>query len=113
MVFDKNITNEATRKSVICCEKLTLDADSVLDKLVDFVLTGLADKVPEHEAGEVCVKPLVPRNQLVVKVEDGHQALLLQDLVAFLELIHWRAPRESVYGVEELVSVLPVLNVAG
>ena len=76
-------------------------------------LTGLADKVPEHEAGKVCVKPLVPRNQLVVKVEDGHQALLLQDLVAFLELIHWRAPRGSVYGVEELVSVLPVLDVAG
>ena len=35
-------------------------------------------KFPEHEAGEVSVKPLVPRNQLVVEVEDGHQASLLQ-----------------------------------
>ena len=92
MVFDKNITDEATRKSVICCEELTLDADGVLDNFVDFVFAGLVDQVPEHEAGEVCVKPLVPRNQLVVKVEDGHQALLLKDPVAFLELIHWRVP---------------------
>ena len=122
IVFDRIITDEATRKSFICGEELTLDADGVLDNLVDFVLTGLADKVPEHEAGEVCVKPLVPRNQLVVKVEDGHQALLLQDLVAFLELIHWRVPTatssllwgwEGVNGIEELVSVLPDLDVAG
>ena len=113
IVFDKNITDEATRKSFICGEELTLNADGVLDNLVDFVLDGLVDQVLEHEAGEVCVKPLVPQNQLVVKVEDGHQDLVLQDPVAFLESIHWRVPRESVYGVEELVSVLPVLDVAG
>ena len=52
-------------------------------------MDGLVDQVPEHEAGEVCVKLLVPRNQLVVEVEDGHLASLFQDLVALLELIHW------------------------
>ena len=51
---------EATRKSFICGEELTLDADGVLDNFVDFVFAGLVDQVPEHEAGEFCVKPLVP-----------------------------------------------------
>ena len=77
IVFDKNITDEATRKSFICGEELTLNADGVLDNLVDFVLAGLVHQVPEHKVAEVCVKPLVPPNQLVVEVEDGHQALLL------------------------------------
>ena len=72
----KNITDEATRKGF--GQELALDANGVLDNLVDSVLDGLVDQVPEHEAGEVCVKPLVPRNQLVVEVEDGHPASLFR-----------------------------------
>ena len=64
-------------KGFICGEELALDADSVLDNLVDFILAGLVDQVPEHKVAKVCVKPLVPCNQLVVEVEDEHQALLL------------------------------------
>ena len=85
----KNITDEATRKSF--GQELALDANGVLDNLVDSVLDGIVDQVPEHEAGKVSVKPLVPRNQLVVEVEDGHPASLFQDPVALLELIHWSA----------------------
>ena len=49
-------------------EELALDVDSVLDNLVDPVLAGLVDQVPKHEAGEVCVELLVPREQLLVEV---------------------------------------------
>ena len=56
-------------------EELALDVDSVLDNLVDPVLAGLVDQVPKHEAGEVCVKLLVPREQLVVEVVVSDQAL--------------------------------------
>ena len=38
-VFDKPITDEATRMSF--CEELALDVDSVLDNIVDPVLAGL------------------------------------------------------------------------
>ena len=56
-------------------EELALDVDSVLDNLVDPVLAGLVDQVPKHEAGEVCVRLLVPREQLVVEVVVSDQAL--------------------------------------
>ena len=109
----KNITDEATRKSF--GQELALDANGVLDNLVDSVLDGLVDQVPEHEAGEVCV---LPRYQLVVEVEDGHPASLFQDPVALLELIHWSTHslyllhdwRDGLYGIEELVPLLPVLD---
>ena len=66
----KNITDEATRKSF--GQELALDANGVLDNLVDSVLDGLVDQVPEHEAGEVCVKPLVLPDLDGVNVEALH-----------------------------------------
>ena len=57
-------------------EELALDVESVLDNLVDPVLAGLVDQVPKHEAGEVCVRLLVPREQLVVEVVVSEQALI-------------------------------------
>ena len=93
----KNITDEAKWKSFICGEELALDADGVLNNLVDFVLAGLVDQVPEHEAG---------------LASSGSGCVLgIDSLERPLRLLHDRG--EGVYGVEELVSVLPALDVAG
>ena len=46
--------------------------------VVDFVLAGLVDQVPEHEAGKVCVEPLVPGDKLIAEAKAGHQSSLLQ-----------------------------------
>merc|ERR1711884_146542 len=69
-------TYEATGKSF--CEELALNVDGVLDNLIDPLLAGFVHQVPEHEAGEVSVKSLVPRDQLIAEAQARHQTSLLQ-----------------------------------